>query len=217
MAEPTPGECIKNRWLQPRVTFQLSPKLSFAYIVELLGADFPFADVVAQADSLHIHVKVDDTEQLPFENLENVGYRIDHRKHGFIKFVHATGIHLICSSIPVSEEELRENASDRRVRPFVDHLGIDLRTATENAEGVFAEVPRLAKQEGWCLVEQGGDGRAVRCCHVQVARKHWVFPSGDAPKPHLPLEFAYGPLRINADGASGCDLRPMSPVETYGG
>lgn len=182
-----------------------------ARIMELLGSDFPFSGVLAHADSLHIHVKVDDTEQLPLGELERAEYRVDHQKPGFIKFVHDTGIHLICSSIPVSEEELTEGAFEPRARPWIDHLGIDLRTATDSHEGVFAEVPRIAEQEAWCMIEQGGQGRAVRCCHVQVARKHWVFPSDDAPKPHLPLEFAYGPLQINQDGASGCDLRPANP------
>lgn len=181
-------------------------------ILAIFDPEFPFAQAVAFADSVHVHVKVDDTDQLRRDDLEAAGYRLDHAKPGFVKFVHETGVHLIASSIPVSEDELAESPFDRRPRPFVDHLGIDLRQASDAPEGPFADVPRIAEREGWGVVDQGDTGRPVHCCHVRVARKHWIFPGGNSPQPHLPLEFAYGPLEINPDGSGGCDLRPADPA-----
>jgi hypothetical protein len=110
----------------------------------------------------------------------------------------------------VSEEERRETADTRRPRPFLDHLGVDLRAETAAVRAVFDALPALAARAGWGWATQGGEGRAVFCCHVQVAAKHWLYPDRDGAHSGIPIEFAYGPLRIEA-GKSGCDLRPAAP------
>ena len=46
----------------------------------------------------------------------------------------------------------------------------------------------------------------VRCCHVQVTEKRWLFPVAAGARP---IELAFGPLEQNSAG-SGCDLRPAS-------
>ncbi|MEM6468862.1 MAG: hypothetical protein AAF802_04785 [Planctomycetota bacterium] len=171
---------------------------------------FAFTDVVSCCESLHIHVKVDDTADLPGDALEAAGCKLDYAKEGFVKYLFPGGVNLIFSSIVVAQDELAETPENRRKRPFVDHFGVDLRDESSDMKSKFDEVPTIASRLGWEEVPQGADGGGVHCCHVEVAEKHWVFPCGDAPQPHIPLEFAYGQLKIN-DVAGGCDIRPMSP------
>ena len=53
---------------------------------------------------------------------------------------------------------------------------------------------------------------AVHCCHVEVGQKHWLYPPAGLNEPRIPLEFAYGELKVN-DVSGGCDLRPMDPTK----
>jgi hypothetical protein len=63
-------------------------------------------------------------------------------------------------------------------------------------------------------VEQGGNGKAVYCCHTEVSGKHWVYPRNGGGS--RPIEVASGPLKIH--GAKvGCDLRPIDPDHPYAG
>ena len=70
--------------------------------------------------------------------------------------------------------------------------------------------PAIAAQRGWAHAGQGGPGKAVFCCHVEVAQKHWLFPAEAVGASAIPMEFAFGPLKVNP-GQSGCDLRPSDP------
>ena len=74
----------------------------------------------------------------------------------------------------------------------------------------FEDVPALARRAGWFHKSQGGLGRAVHCCHSQVAQKHWVYPGFEAWRWSLPVEFADGAL-VTSGEATGCDLRPIDP------
>lgn len=175
----------------------------------LLNESHPFATQLTAAESIHIHVKVDDTEKLPREGIEATGGKLDYEKEGFIKFKLDGGINLIFSSINISQDDLVETECSRRTRPFVDHFGIDLRSEADDVAATFEKIPCLAKDAGWALVSQGGDAGGVHCCHVEVKAKHWVYPvacSGST----IPLEFAFGSLKVNPV-SGGCDLRPMSP------
>lgn len=177
---------------------------------DLFAEGFEFADAIARCDSLHIHVKVDDTKELPVGELTASGCGLDYAKEGFVKYRFPGRVNLIFSSIVIAQDELAETCENRRKRPFVDHFGIDLRDESEPTRSIFDEIPRLAVRRGWEQVPQGQDGGGVHCCHVEVSRKHWVFPCGDAPEPQIPMEFALGQLKVN-DVAGGCDIRPMSP------
>lgn len=178
--------------------------------LDLFADGFGFADAMACCESLHIHVKVDGTVELPTDQLEAADCKLDYMKPGFVKYLHPGGVNLIFSSIVIAQDELAETCEHRRKRPFVDHFGIDLRDESPRTKSAFDKVPQLANQLGWEAVPQGQEGGGVHCCHVEVSEKHWVFPWGDAPQPHIPIEFAFGQLKVN-DVAGGCDIRPMSP------
>lgn len=167
---------------------------------------FAFADAMQLADSLHVNIKVDDIGVVPPEIV--VDAQVENAKDGYIKYAFPSGMNVIFSSINISQDDLIEaRTSERKPRPFLDHLGIDLRQETEPVKNLFAALPYLASKAGWASVPQGGNGKAVYCCHVQVNAKHWIFPHTSRT---IPLEFAYGPLVIN-EGSSGCDLRPANP------
>lgn len=172
----------------------------------LFDGEHPLSNAVALADSLHAHVKVDDVVHLPHDALRTAGAKVDNHKDGYIKYSFGSGLNLIFSSIDVSEDDLRETKGSRRSRPFLDHIGIDLRQESDQVKATFDAVPARAKELGWTHVPQGGDGKPVFCCHTHVLAKHWVFPAAARPS----IELAYGPLAIT-QGKGGCDLRPSDP------
>jgi hypothetical protein len=117
-------------------------------------------------------------------------------------------VNAIFSHIPVSEDDLRECSSNRRPRPFLDHIGIDVRVLSPQSRNAFDALPAAAHSAGWAHAEQGGAGRTVRCCHVEVDEKLWLFPTGEDSRP---VEIALGPLR-EGPANGGCDLRPSHPA-----
>ena len=176
-------------------------------IREVLG-DAGLAETLGFAETVHLHVKVEDTEALPRAALEAAGAQWDHGRPGFVKFRFPDGVNAIFSHIAVSQDDLHESACARRPRPFLDHLGIDVREAGAASRAAFGRIPQLAMARGWAWVRQGAGGKGVRCCHVEVEEKHWLFASPAGPG--LPIEIALGPL-VQRDGAAGCDLRPADP------
>lgn len=162
------------------------------------------------AETLHLHIKVDDTNRLPINAFFDAGARLDHQKDGFVKYRFPGAINAIFSHIKVSQDELLETEANRRPRPFLDHIGIDLREESPEVRAAFDALPATAAHEGVPLASQGGPGKPVYCCHVEVSEKHWLYPPGVNGHPGIPLEFAYGPLKVNPD-KSGCDLRPADP------
>ncbi len=181
-----------------------------AEVQALLAPAGRFANAVALADSVHLHLKVDDTHALPLNDFFDAGARLDHQKDGFVKFRFPGGLNLICSHIPVSQDEQRETPANRRPRPFIDHIGIDLRRESAEVRAVFDALPGQAAALGWAHAAQGGPGQPVQCCHVEVGEKYWLYPGADDGQGGIPLEFSYGPLTLTP-GRSGCDLRPSDP------
>lgn len=181
--------------------------------VHRLGLDdSPVADEIELAETLHLHIKVDNTHDLPLNRFFDAGARLDHQKDGFVKYRFPGAINAIFSHIKVSQDELFETEANRRSRPFLDHIGIDLREETAPVQRAFDSLPELASELQWGLASQGGPDSPVYCCHVEVAAKHWLYPPDAAGHPGIPLEFAYGPLRVDPD-KSGCDLRPADPAK----
>ncbi len=171
-------------------------------------ARFPLADAFRLADSIHLNVKVDRVGAEYEAWAKRNDGREENAKPGYVKYAFPDGVHLILSAIPISQEDLLEaGTGDRKPRPFLDHIGVDLRQETESVRALFQAIPFLASQAGWLSLSQGSPGKPVFCCHVQVSAKHWVYPTGSRS---IPLEFAYGPLVMN-DAQSGCDLRPANP------
>jgi hypothetical protein len=161
-----------------------------------------------RAETTHLHIKVDDTGRLAFGALEAAGGVVDHARDGFVKYRMPGRVNAIFSHIAVSADDLRECERSRSPRPFLDHMGIDLRRTDEDSRASFQALFPLAATRGWAHVTQGGAGRAVRCCHAVVDEKLWLFP---ATKGARPIEIAFGPLRESA-GPPGCDLRPAHPA-----
>jgi alkylhydroperoxidase/carboxymuconolactone decarboxylase family protein len=159
---------------------------------------------------VHLHIKVDDTHQLPINHFFDAGARLDHQKDGFVKYRFPGAINAIFSHIKVSQDELIETKENRRPRPFLDHIGVDLRDETVPVRQTFDELPEVAATLKWAHASQGGVDRPVYCCHVEVAEKHWLYPPDEGAHTGIPLEFAYGALKVNP-GKAGCDLRPANP------
>lgn len=191
----------------------LVTKEEVAEVLALSRACFPLVDAVRLADSIHLNVKVEDIGIVDHAWVERKKARRENEKPGYVKYALPGGVNLILSAIPISQEDLREAQENSwRPRPFLDHIGIDLRQETAPVRELFNAIPYLCSTAGWKYISQGEPGKPVFCCHVQVTAKHWVFPSGSRT---IPLEFAFGPLVIN-ELQSGCDLRPANPYKTDG-
>ncbi len=176
--------------------------------LSLLDPGFPFFAAMRMADTVHLHVKVNDVDDLPFSRILGLGSEIENQRRGYVKFQFPGGLNLICSSIPIAEEDQLPDA--RPPKPFVDHFGIDLRREMGIVRALFEDTPAVARRAGWPCKSQGGLGRRVFCCHSTVAEKFWVYPPPENSRWTRPLEFAYGPLEISLE-MNGCDLRPIDP------
>lgn len=170
-----------------------------------------FADAVSLADSLHVNIKVDDVSCLPIEFVQERGGVTENAKDGYVKYAFPGGVNVILSAINISQDDLIEaKLGTKKPRPYLDHLGIDLREESTPVRNLFDAIPYLATKAGWAYLSQGGNGKAVFCCHVSVSAKHWVYPRNTQSGLSIPLEFAYGPLAVS-ETLSGCDLRPANP------
>ena len=176
-------------------------------VLSLLDPGFPFFAAMRRADSLHVHVKVDDVDNLPTSRILALGTQAENERPGYVKYPFPGGINLIFSSIPVAEEDQLDKP--RGPKPFVDHFGIDLRRETGIVRALYEDTPALARRAGWPWKSQGGGGRVVFCCHSMVAEKYWVYPPPEGSRWTRPFEFAYGPLQISQE-MNGCDLAPST-------
>lgn len=182
----------------------LSPTEQSA-LAALVSDAFPYRDALAQAESLHLHLRLDDLASLPAE-VRGWG-TIENERSGYVKIACWGGVNVNVSSIDVAEED---RLTPRAPRPHLDHVGVDLRAITPASRALFDGAPARARSLGWGHVAQGGSDAPVRCCHTSVAEKHWLFPSSGAVD--RPLELALGPLVVS-DGGQGEDLRPMDPAD----
>ena len=186
----------------------LVSETEIAETLSLLDPAFPFFAALRMADSVHLHVKVDDVDDLPFSQIVALGTQAENARPGYIKYPFPGGINLIFSSIPIADED--QLSDPRPSKPFVDHFGIDLRREVGLVRALFEDTPGVARRAGWPSKSQGGGGRQVFCCHSMVAEKYWVYPPAEGSRWTRPLEFAYGPLQISQE-MNGCDLRPIDP------
>jgi alkylhydroperoxidase/carboxymuconolactone decarboxylase family protein len=179
-------------------------------IASLFEPSSAFLPQLAMADSIHLHVKVEDTAQLPHDAIRNAGGRVESEQTGYVKYTFPAGVNMIFSSIPVAEDDRLVGESPPS-KPFLDHAGIDLRRQNADVRKAFDAIPEIGRHAGWRHVPQGGGGRAVYCCHTQVNEKHWLYPPRKSKEFVRPLEFAFGPLVLHAE-SMGCDLRPIDPA-----
>jgi hypothetical protein len=183
--------------------YDIIPESTISQLEKLTDESFLFREQLELAESIHLHIKVPATEKLPHADIMKQGGIPQNEKEGYIKYAFPSGVHLIFSSIPVSQEE--KAGFTLFNYPHLDHIGIDIRKDDTTSYEVFNKIPKLADKNHLPFKRQGGDGTNVYCCHVSVNEKYWVYPAG---RPHL--EFAFGPLLVS-DSVFGCDLRPADP------
>lgn len=176
------------------------------FILGMFNSSFSFASAAQLANTFHAHIRVDHTPDLPRAAFLEAGAVIENEKDGYVKYAFPGGANLIFSSINVSQDDLRETCANRRARPFLDHVGIDLRDETPEVQAAFDAVPAIAVERAYTHTSQGTPDKPVFCCHTNVSLKHWVYPAMSSPA----IEFAFGPLKIDL-AKSGCDLRPSDP------
>jgi len=194
---------VTRKLLDDLDNYDIIPEITITHLENLTKENFLFHDQLDLAESIHLHIKVPDTATLPHDILVEKGGRPQNEKEGYIKYAFASGIHLIFSSIPVSQEE-RAGLTLFNY-PHLDHIGIDIRKDDTESYEVFNSIPALAERNFLPVKRQGGNGQNVLCCHVSVNEKYWVYPKG---RPHF--EFAFGPLVVS-ESQFGCDLRPADP------
>jgi hypothetical protein len=170
-----------------------------------LTPEFPYADALKMTESVHAHVKVADTALLPDERLRALGYRPENGRPGYIKYATDAKINLIFSSIPIAVDDGIPGAVTL-AKPFMDHMGIDMRDESAPSKAMFDSIPGRAEELGWREATQHGP---VHCCHTEVTAKHWVYPPEGAGW-RRPVEFAFGTLKVFTE-MMGCDLRPIDP------
>lgn len=183
---------------------ELLPANTRQYLLEMADERFIFNEQLSIAESIHVHIKVASVDNLPHHDIVKRGGQPQNAKEGYIKYAFPGGVNFIFSSIPVSQEEKAGVASF--VFPHLDHIGIDIRDEREEASEIFRQVPPIAASKQWPSKKQGGDGKKVYCCHLQVNEKYWVYPPGN-----VYWEFAFGKLLVSENGF-GCDLRPSDPA-----
>jgi len=163
---------------------------------------FVFAGQLAIADSIHYHIHVPDIEKLPQALLEYNEGKVENKKEGYIKYGFPGGLKLIFSHIPVAQKEQSAKCFEQS---YLDHIGIDIRSENKESYIVFQQIPLIAAQQDYFFKRQGDGVEAVKCCHMQVKEKYWVYAAK-----HINYEFAFGPLVIHEQGF-GVDLRPANP------
>lgn len=168
----------------------------------LAKVDFSFANQLSIADSLHYHIHVPDIKKLPYELFMSMNANVENKRDGYIKYGLPGGIKLIFSHIPVAQKEQSSKCFEQA---YLDHIGIDIRSDNKEAYIVFQQIPLIAAQHDYYFKRQGDGVEAVKCCHMQVKEKYWVYAAK-----HINYEFAFGPLVIDENGF-GIDLRPANP------
>jgi hypothetical protein len=183
-----------------------------AQMLEMFDDTFPFTEAMDWAESVHVHVTVDDVEAVPDQETlgglaaEATGNEAER------KFAFASGLHVVFAGLPTAQDELIPGA-EVRPKPYVDHFGVDLREDSDITRSVFKRIPEAARRSLWRHVFQDGP---IRCCHVEMGPKHWVYPPEGVAGGRRPIEFAFGELTASEEFL-GCDYRPIDPAHPLAG
>jgi hypothetical protein len=182
-------------------------------VLSLLDEDFEFAQIIRCAESVHVHIEVDNVKDLPDEKIRSSGVlSVDrYQEPDIVKYSYQSGINVIFSAFPISQDDLVPGG--RRPKPFVDHLGVDLRDETAAMRAIFDAIPGRAAEVGWRHVHQAAP---LYCCYTACSEKHWVYAPSSAYQGYRPIEFAFGSLQ-KFDSNMGCDYRPIDPAHPLAG
>lgn len=178
-----------------------------AQVQEMVADDFAFAAAMGTADSIHVHVNAEYVVGLPGEEVLRAACREAHGDDRERKFIFDSGLNVIFAVDPTAQDEFIAGAVTRQ-KPYVDHVGIDLRDESDATREIFDAIPAAAAKAGWRHVAQAGP---VRCCHTEMGPKHWVYPPDGPHGNRRPIEFAFGELK-QSDVYLGCDYRPIDPA-----
>lgn len=177
-----------------------------AQVLELVATQFPFAPAMDNAESIHVHVNAETVSGLPDEQALVDACRESGGDDRERKFCFDSGLNVVLAIEPTAQDEFIPGAVSQ-AKPYVDHFGVDLRDESSETQEIFDGIPSMAAQAGWRHVHQDGP---VRCCHVEMGPKHWVYPPEGAAGTRRPIEFAFGQLK-KSDSYLGCDYRPIDP------
>jgi hypothetical protein len=183
-------------------------------VLSVLDEGFEFAEAIRFSESVHVHVEVDSVKDLPDEEIQRNGVSsiTRYEEPDMVKYSYPGGINIIFSAFTISQEDLIEGGAVRP-KPFVDHLGVDLRDESAATRAVFDAIPQRAAEVGWRHVHQAAP---LYCCYTACGEKHWVYPTETAHGGLRPIEFAFGSLR-EFDSNMGCDYRPIDPAHPLAG
>lgn len=185
---------------------KLVPDIAVTQVLDLVSEEFAFAPALKWAESVHLHVNVENVEAVPDLPASDLPDAEVTRTPADVKYSFPGGLNVVFASEPTSQDELIEGAVSLS-RPYVDHLGVDLRDDSDESRAVFDEIPSLAATSGWRHRHQAGP---VMCCYTATSEKHWIFPPGGPESFLRPIEFAFGDLKT-FDTHVGCDYRPIDP------
>ncbi len=175
-------------------------------VLELVGAQFPFARAMDNAESIHVHVNAETVSGFPDEQALLNACRESGGDDRERKFCFDSGLNVVLALEPTAQDEFIPGAVSQ-AKPYVDHFGVDLRDESSDTKAIFDAIPSMAAEAGWRHVHQDGP---VNCCHVEMGPKHWVYPPEGAAGTRRPIEFAFGQLKVS-DSYLGCDYRPIDP------
>src|SRR5258707_12846679 len=77
-------------------------------LVNAALADRSLATCLEYAETINLHVKLDDTDKLANAALEAAGRALDHARRGFVKYRKPGHLNAIFSHIPVAADNVRE-------------------------------------------------------------------------------------------------------------
>jgi hypothetical protein len=185
---------------------RLVPDGAVTQVLDVISENFAFAPALRWAESVHVHVNVDDVAAVPDVADPALPEAAVTRTPADVKYSFPGGLNVVFASEVTAQDELIDGAVTL-TRPYVDHLGVDLRDDSVESRAVFEQIPALAAESGWRHVHQAGP---VMCCYTATSEKQWIFPP-DGPQSLLrPIEFAFGDLKT-FDTHVGCDYRPIDP------
>ena len=177
-----------------------------AQVLEVVGETFPFAHALDNAESIHVHVNAETVTDIPAEGALLQACREAAGDNRERKFSFDSGLNVVLALDPTAQDEFIPGAVVQS-KPYVDHLGVDLRHDNSDTRSIFDAIPSMAADAGWRHLHQSGP---VRCCHTEMGPKHWVYPPEGVEGTRRPIEFALGELKMS-DTYLGCDYRPIDP------
>src|SRR5437773_596059 len=124
-----------------------------AQALSIASGSIPFARALNNAESIHVHINADAVTDLPGEAelLQACGEAAgDERER---KFCFQSGLNVVLAIDPTAQDEFIVGAVTQS-KPYVDHLGVDLREESNDTRAIFDAIPSMAAEAGWRHIYQ---------------------------------------------------------------